>query len=94
MISLTAAAETGLNALDSANDDFDSRVAGANPSLGDTGAAALLLADVLALASDVSLRLLLEVDTIADAARASVADLKAMEKFASDRATDLNSQIP
>lgn len=93
MIGLTQAATTGLTSLDGANDDFDSRVSSANPAPGDTGAAALLLADVIALTTDVSIRLLLEVDTIADAARASVADLQAMEQFASERADDLNSQI-
>lgn len=84
---------SGITALESATDEFDSTVARANPDEGDTGAAAMLLADALALTTEVALRLLIEVGTIADATRAAVGDLTAVEDYAQGVVNDLNSSI-
>ena len=54
----------------------------------------MLLADAVALTTEVALRLLIEVDTIADATRAAVGDLAAVEKYAQGVVNDLNSSIP
>ena len=83
------AAARGISALRIGTEDFDATLAAANPNGGDLGAAAAVLADVLALTTDIALRLVVEVDTIADAAQASVDDLAAMEAFAKDRVAEL-----
>ena len=54
----------------------------------------MLLADAVALTTEVALRLLIEVDTIADATRAAVGDLTAVEEYAQGVVNDLNSSLP
>lgn len=83
----TAAAS--ISALRAGAEEFDATLAAANPSSGDLGAAAAVLADVLSLTTDIALRLLVEVDTIADATQDAVGDLDAMEDFAQDRISEL-----
>lgn len=88
-----AVSTTGIPALKTANQNFDDTVASANPDGGDLGDVAVILADVLALTSEVALRLLVEVDTLADAAKAAVGDMHQMESFAKSRVTELEKGL-
>lgn len=87
------ATSSGVSALGAGVEEFDATVAAANPGVGDLGAAAGVLADVLALTTDIALRLVVEVDTIAGAAQAAVGDLGAMEDFAKDRVSELQAGL-
>lgn len=87
------ATASGISALRVGTEDFDATLAAANPSGGDLGAAAAVLADVLALTTDIALRLVVEVDTITDAVQAAVDDLGAMEDFAKARVSELGAGL-
>ncbi len=87
------ATASGIAAVRAAIEDFDVTVAAANPGGGDLGAAAGVLADALALTTDIALRLVVEVDTIAGAAEAAVGDLGAMEDFVKERVSELQAGL-
>jgi hypothetical protein len=75
----------GIQSLRTATDDFDAEVSRKNPDASDTGLAAPLLESALATVTEVALRLVFEVDTIADAAEsgaAAISDYDARAKAA------------
>ncbi|MEQ6898195.1 hypothetical protein [Microbacterium sp. KR10-403] len=65
----------GIRSLRTATEDFDAAVSRKNPDASDTGLAAPLLESALSTVTEVALRLVFEVDTIADAAEEGAGDI-------------------
>ncbi|WEG08580.1 hypothetical protein PU630_15240 [Microbacterium horticulturae] len=85
----SATLTAGIQSLRTATDDFDAEVSRKNPDASDTGLAAPLLESALATVTQVALRLVFEVDTIADAAESGAAAMSDYDARAKTAIADL-----
>lgn len=84
----------GIQAIRDATQEFDQVAASNNPKSIDAGAAQALLADVLATSADVALRLVYELDTLANLAEEGIEDLRSFTASSSAVLDGLGWSLP
>jgi len=84
------AASAGVKAIREATVDFDEAAASKNPDSSGAGAAQGMLADVLATAADTALKLVQEIDTLADNADSGLSDLESFDSGAALRLSNIS----